>query len=68
MVLGLLLLGMMFGAAAASAWVIAGGSLMLAVLIYGLVGTMFVLGTAILSFLLAERRAAAATKPLPAAE
>jgi hypothetical protein len=68
MVLGLLLFGMMFGAAAAGAWVIAGGSLLIAVVIYGLAGTMFMFGAALLSFLLAERRVAAAAKPLPAAE
>ena len=68
MVLGLLLLGMMFGTAAAGAWLMAGGSLLLAIVIYGLVGTISVLGTAVLSCLLAERRAAAVAKPLPAAE
>jgi hypothetical protein len=68
MVLGLLLLGMLIGASAAAAWVFAGGSLLLALVLYGLVGTMVVLGTAVLSFLLSERKTAAAAERLHAAE
>jgi hypothetical protein len=45
-----------------------GGSVILGVLIYALAGTMVVLGFALLSFFLAERKAAAAARPLPAAE
>jgi 4-hydroxybenzoate polyprenyltransferase len=68
MVLGLLFLGMLIGAAASGAWLLAGGSLLFAVVIYGLVGTMVVLGFALLSSFVAERRAAAAARPLPVAE
>jgi hypothetical protein len=68
MVLGLLILGIMIGMAAAGAWLVAGGSVVLAVVIYGLVGTMVVLGFALLSFLVAERRSAATEKSLQAAE
>jgi hypothetical protein len=68
MVLGLLLLGILIGATAAGLWFAAGGSLVLAVVIYALVGTMVVLGTALLSFALSERKTAATAKQLPAAE
>jgi hypothetical protein len=68
MVLGLLILGIMIGMAAAGAWLVAGGSVLLAVVIYGLVGTMVVLGFALLTFLAAERRSAATAKSLQAAE
>jgi hypothetical protein len=47
---------MAVGAAAAGAWLYAGGSVLLAVAIYSLVATFFVLGTSLLSFLIADRR------------
>jgi hypothetical protein len=68
MVLGLLFFGIFIGAAASGAWLLAGGSLLFAVVIYSLVGTMVVLGFALLSFALSERKATAAETPLPAAE
>jgi hypothetical protein len=68
MVLGLLLLGTAIGAAAAGVWLLAGGSFLLAIVIYGLVGTLVVLGLALLSFFLGEQKSAAAARPLPAAE
>jgi hypothetical protein len=68
MVLGLLLLGTAIGAAAAGVWLLAGGSFLLGIAIYGLVGTLVVLGVALLSFFLGERKAVAAARPLQAAE
>jgi hypothetical protein len=68
MVLGLLFLGIVIGAAASGAWLMAGGSVLLAILIYAFVGTAVVLGLALLSFWRKERRTAAAATPLPAAE
>lgn len=68
MVLGVLLLGMVMGLVASGAWVLAGGSILFAVAIYGVVGTVVVLGAALLTFVLADRKAAAAAQPLPAAE
>jgi hypothetical protein len=59
MFLGLLMAGMGLGAVAAGAWVFAGGSLLIGLVLYSLVGTAFVLGTALVSFHLSERRAAA---------
>ena len=56
MFLGLLVVGMTIGAAAAGAWVYSGGSLLLAVVIYSLVATSVVLGLAILSFLVSDRK------------
>jgi hypothetical protein len=60
MVLGLLTAGMVVGAAAAAASLVAGGSMGLALGIFSLVGVTAVLATAFLSFRLSERRERAA--------
>jgi hypothetical protein len=56
MFLGLLFVAMAIGAAAAGAWLYAGGSVLLAVAIYSIVATFFVLVMALLSFLIVGRR------------
>jgi hypothetical protein len=68
MVLGLLLLGMIFGAATAGLWLAAGGSLLIAIVLYGLGGASLVLGIAIVSLFLADRRSTHCAATLPAAE
>jgi hypothetical protein len=59
MLLGLLLAGMALGAVAAGTWGLAGGSLLIALALYSLVATLFVLGAAVLTFLLSLRRGGA---------
>ena len=56
MFLGLVLVGMAFGAAAAGACILMGGSILLAVAVYSLFGTLCVLGTAVLEVVISERR------------
>lgn len=70
MFLGLLGAGMGLGALAAGTWIMYGGSVVAAVAIYSLVATCFVLGAAILSFLMSRRKAktSCATDALTAAE
>lgn len=63
MILGLLIAGMAFGAVAAALWLLAGGSLPVALALYSLVGTSAVLGAAMLSFLLSSDRATKAPAP-----
>lgn len=61
MFLGLLIGGMGLGAVAAGVWIASGGSLLIGLALYSLVATAFVLATAMISFLLSERRAIADT-------
>jgi len=68
MALGLLGAGMTAGATLAALWLLAGGSLLAAIAIYGLVGAAFVLGTALLNFWLSERKERAAPDALHPAE
>lgn len=58
MFLGVLLAGMGFGAVAAGWWLMSGGSVLVALALYALVGTVFVLGAAVLSFCLPEKKPA----------
>lgn len=69
--LGLLVVGMVLGAAAGFAWVHGGGSYLAALALYSLVATSFILGAALLAHALSERRArrlAAEAETLQAAE
>ena len=56
MFIGFVLMGMAFGAAAAGAWILTGGSILIAIALYSVVGTLFGLGTAVLLVLISERR------------
>lgn len=60
MVLGLLTAGMVVGATAAFVWLLAGGSLGVAFVIYSFVAMTSALGVALLRFWLSERRQRAA--------
>jgi hypothetical protein len=60
MVLGLLTAGMVAGAAAAAVFLVAGGSIGLALGIFSLVGVAAILAAAFLGFRLSERRESAA--------
>lgn len=55
-VLGLLVVGMGLGGAAALALILSGGSYLAALALYSLVSTVFVLGAALLSFVILERK------------
>ena len=71
MLLGLLATGMCLGAVAAGLWIAAGGSILVALALYALVGTCFVLFAAIAIHLLSGFRMAqkaAAPEALHAAE
>jgi hypothetical protein len=59
--LGLLLAGMALGAATAAIWLLAGGSMLLAVALYGLVATTFIIGAALVTFWLSERKSEASS-------
>jgi hypothetical protein len=48
---------MALGAAAAGMWLHAGGSLLAALALYSLVATFFILASAVLAFLIGDRRA-----------
>jgi len=56
MVLGFLVAGMGLGAVAAAAWLLAGGSILFALVLYSLVATACILGAALLTFRLSERK------------
>lgn len=58
MYLGFLIGGMVLGLASASWWIVAGGSILAAVGIYSLVGTLFVLGASVLAVTLSGLRPA----------
>lgn len=53
---GLLVVGMGLGAVAALVWIAGGGSLLAALALYSLVGSLGVLAAALLAFHLSERR------------
>lgn len=53
---GLVVLGMILGAALAGAFVSMGGSLLLGVAVFSLVGTTVTLGTAMLFFAMSRKR------------
>lgn len=61
-VLGLLVVGMAVGAAAAGVMILSGGSYLSALAIYSLVSTTVVLGVALVWFALSERKAGKATR------
>lgn len=53
---GLILVGMLLGATLAGGWIVAGGSILLGLVLHTLGGSLFVLCTGLVAFLLAERR------------
>lgn len=55
MFLGLLFIGMTVGAGVAGAWLVSGGSILVALLLYSVVATAVVLGISLLSFALSDR-------------
>lgn len=63
MVLGCLLLGMTAGAIVAGGWLAGGGSILAAILLYALVGSLATVGTALVSFAVCELRRARITGP-----
>jgi hypothetical protein len=68
MVVGLLIIGMAFGAAAAGGWILSGGSILAALGLYSVVSTTTVLTWAVAAHALSRRRTEAAAKSLQAAE
>ncbi len=71
MFLGLLFVGMTIGAGVAGAWLVSGGSILVALLLYSTVATAVVLGISLLSYALSHRTpqdGCAPVEPLQPAE